>query len=501
MPRSGTIFIGVDRTLQVAIPLLLAVAALLFGSITPLPAAMVQVACLGIGLLVAVAATLWPEAHRERQDRHTHGLRVAGLLFTMTGLVIAYAWLMVVPLPPFLHRFLSPAYRDMLGAAGTSTLGNRPGMASLNLAPYSGVGAALLLTALAAFSLGCLGHGFSWKALRRLAACFITLVFAVSLLGIVQNLLGGGRILWSALMGDRHPGPFGPFANRNHFATWAVMGALLGVGYFLSMGRRRDPTPTAAGDLQAPARHPAIPAADRNLTAKRALMGFMVIVIVAALILSQSRGGIISLFAGLAGMSLLLGTRRRFRGSWKVLVIVLPALLVAVWLGIDPLLDKLKSTAPGVAPGVGDEARGALTRDLLRIISDHPWLGIGPGAFGEVYPLYQTAAPEYHYTYAHNDWLQLLAEWGLVGTALFAVLTGVYWRKLLSRWRRRRNSEILFLSAGAAGGVLAVMVHALLDFSLRIPAVALAFLFLAVLALKVVDARPEGSVAGRMPNE
>ena len=121
--------------------------------------------------------------------------------------------------------------------------------------------------------------------------------------------------------------------------------------------------------------------------------------------------------------------------------------------------------------------------DTLRIIRDHPYRGTGFGTFALATPGYTSWYTEYVIDKAHNDYLQLLSEVGLVGFC-FAVfwLVGFFRSVLLMV----RDSSLPFstLRLGAFCGCLALLIHSLVDFNLQIPANAIYFSVLAALATR-----------------
>jgi len=111
--------------------------------------------------------------------------------------------------------------------------------------------------------------------------------------------------------------------------------------------------------------------------------------------------------------------------------------------------------------------RMAVWRKTVDIVRDFPVLGTGVGTFQFVFPRYREATTTAFYDYAHSDYLQVLAEGGVIGGALLAVgilLVAQIWR----RPQAVRAGAVLRTACGFA--VLAVALHEAVDFSLQIPA-------------------------------
>ncbi|MCX5859298.1 MAG: tetratricopeptide repeat protein [Proteobacteria bacterium] len=130
-------------------------------------------------------------------------------------------------------------------------------------------------------------------------------------------------------------------------------------------------------------------------------------------------------------------------------------------------------------------------QEALRISRDHPWLGVGPGNFSVIEPLYQTPGMENLYqgknidiSRVHNEYLGALAELGIPAALLFFLFLGLLMNSLLRSLRSPPNREEFLSRLGILGGVSASLVVALFTFNLHNPASGFIFWVLAGLALK-----------------
>ena len=110
----------------------------------------------------------------------------------------------------------------------------------------------------------------------------------------------------------------------------------------------------------------------------------------------------------------------------------------------------------------------------------HPILGIGLGAFETVYPIYGRGDGTFVIQFAHNDYLQVLADGGIVGGAIALCFIIVIARAVM-QVTRSADPFLRALGLGSAAGVFALLVHSLFDFNLQIPSNALLFLLLAAI--------------------
>ena len=119
-----------------------------------------------------------------------------------------------------------------------------------------------------------------------------------------------------------------------------------------------------------------------------------------------------------------------------------------------------------------------VSKAIIKMIHDHPFLGIGPGNFSTVFTRYQPPGLTMRYTMGHNDYLHFISETGvaLVGIVVWMVValyhTGI--RKLTHPSRLVRGTTL-----GALSGITAMLCHSFVDFNLHIPSNAMLFVVLA----------------------
>ena len=123
-----------------------------------------------------------------------------------------------------------------------------------------------------------------------------------------------------------------------------------------------------------------------------------------------------------------------------------------------------------------------MARDTWHIFLDHPLAGTGLGTLRSVFSKYDTLYDDKIVDHAHNDYLEVLAETGILGGLCCAWFLTLLLVRGLHRLLKQENTAAVALQTGGLVGCLGMLVHSLVDFNLHIPSNALLFLFLAFLA-------------------
>jgi O-antigen ligase len=288
--------------------------------------------------------------------------------------------------------------------------------------------------------------------LTGLAWFLICFAFAVSLFGIIQALTSRGQIYWyrELTLGGTF---FGPYVNRNHFAGFIELTVPIGLALIVFRGLRRDLLPLAT---------------------------LLAITPVAALVLSASRGGIISFAFGMAVLALLAWTRpsHEHRRVATLGVVALAALALVVWVGAGGAIERFSNRSGGTPFG----RRLSMARGAEQIFRDHPIIGSGLGTLVVVYPKYETVYDGLVVEHVHNDYMELLSETGLLGALCGVSFLVLLWREARKNFWAEQGYFSRGLRAGAIAALSCLLVHSLVDFNLHIPANAVLFLLQAHLA-------------------
>ena len=195
---------------------------------------------------------------------------------------------------------------------------------------------------------------------------------------------------------------------------------------------------------------------------------------------SLCRGGIVTILASMILFALLYSYKRRNLGRATLWVALCLALLAVSWFGWQPIIDEFDKAFD--TSGAIRDARFQLWSDTLVLIRDFPLVGGGFGTFVDLYPSYKTLTTNLVFDHAHNDYLELAANGGLLGfilAAWFCVAVLLHgWRKVLVR----RDRLAVLAGIGAIVSICALLMHSVVDFNLQNGAVGLYFFFVCGLA-------------------
>ena len=291
----------------------------------------------------------------------------------------------------------------------------------------------------------------------------------VAVYGIVARTLFGSLLFGKIAVPT--VSPFGPFVSKNHFAGYVEMVALLAMGLalgFMEEAQRGREALSWVGSSRA----------GRIVTALGVAAALAL-----AIPVSQSRGGVLSLVAGVAAL-FVLGTRRGEPGTlgkrrW-VAGMALLFLIVAAQAVLPPEASQRIASLSSSSTDPSSAYRLGLWRDTLRAFAASPFVGQGLGAFQDALPRFKQGAGALRVEHAENDYLEFLVESGVVGALGLAAFLWLVGQGVPKATDHRGVEHGLRLGATAAGVALAV--HSLVDFNLHIPASASLACFLLALA-------------------
>lgn len=211
---------------------------------------------------------------------------------------------------------------------------------------------------------------------------------------------------------------------------------------------------------------------------RKILSAWVVALLVFGLVLTGSRGGWIGLALALMLWAILAGR------SWWTKLWVSGVILLVAAAGVAALFrfsDHARGRIQPFLDGRFETTRPIIWKSGVQIWQDHPWFGSGAASYNVVFDRYRARGFLNEPDWAHNDYLNTLSDYGVVGFALWA-LAGV--GLLACAWRAVRRTSAPATGArfvGGAGwrwglliGLVAFALHLAVDFHTKIPALAFA---------------------------
>jgi hypothetical protein len=521
---------GVDRLVLVSLQALVLLLPLFLGG------RQTTAAAIGCGVvLVLLAITV-----RER-GRRDGAPQAPGLLALAAFCLLAL--LSTVPLPPELLERLSPATARLYARAlpGWPEGGVWQSWQPLAISPYE------VATTLSKISIG-LGAfavivAFPWRTdawreedprsyvVGRLLFTVLGGGVLVAALGLLERGSGNGFVMWFSDELAPVDRASGPFVNPNHYAVWLEMVIPLALAYGAALigrlYRKLAERAEAGRGMGVRARRAWVSAlvAHQQKLWPSLVAAVCLLLMLIAHAASGSRGGHAALLAGLAvaGAGLVAHAGRAPGRSriWRWASLAAPVGLVVAAVasfGFWALAqgDFAESDVSGGDMSLG--ARLAAASLGSSIVADFPLAGTGLGSFLHAFRPYQAPPLETGILdHAHNDYLEIAAETGILGVGLILLFAAAVVLAVRRRRREEASARALaprhrsedrpagfetpewrlalrqhhLLRWGVAGGIAAVLVHSLVDFGLRMPAnLLLLMVLLGVLVLAAGPGRP-----------
>lgn len=329
------------------------------------------------------------------------------------------------------------------------------------------------------------------ERMQKLVTFLTIFGFALAIFGLLQYFTWNGNIYWLRPALVTTKGVIGPFVNHNHFAGYLELIVPLPIALIVTG------------------------AVNKN----RLLYGFAAVMMAIAQAASLSRGGIISLVSGLlfiviAGISYMRRAgnsvpETEFGGGFPanskqsslfnfgaVALIIGAVFFGALWIGNNSIVERLtKNNVVGTDEKAEsfETSRGWIWNNTITMFQMNPVVGVGMGAFETAYPQYSSDNSSLTLTVdrAHNDYLQILSDTGLIGgaIALWFIVTLIF-----AVGRSLGSCEPLraALAIGSGAAIFSMSVHSVFDFNLQLPSTALLFLILTAVSVNLSTNSEEG---------
>ena len=396
-------------------------------------------------------------------------LKAALILFILYVFVVL---LQLLPLPDSILGAISPAalhlYKKFAGTAQT--------FHTISTNRYATRQELLLLLAYISVFVVIIGHYRTKAQLRSLVMALFYTGFFLVLFALVQKGTWNGRMYWfypidDYLLKSKLDYIWGPYINRNHFAGYLEMIIPFGLGLlvYVSPGRKASSTFMHTNRFARLLANPNFATFISYFIA--------VLIMTAALFATLSRGGIAACVISFIFFVWITRKRHALRNS-SLLVLLLALVISAVV--IFAAWDRIENRFDNG----GYVDRVTIWKDSRGIVRDYPLFGSGLGAFESTFLRYQSRYNTALFDHAHNDYIEVFTDSGVIGAALIGGVIILLFSALYRQWRVKRSTYAQCIGAGGLSASVALAVHSLTDFNLHIPANAL--LFAVVIAITYV---------------
>ena len=428
-----------------------------------------------IGMVEAVVPATLLLLYVDQRKKNKPLVRVPGLLPLI--LLICWMALQLVPLPAGLVQTIAPKIYDIYQPI--LRLSEQPGWIPLTVQPKATLQELLRFSSYSLFFILTVQLLSSPDYLKKTTAVIAWLGIAIAIEAILQKLTSAQAIYWLR-PSPQSASPVGPWVYSNHFAGFMAMIFPLVLALFLYFRPNFDDQETLRSKIIALFTMPG--------TNKYLLFGFGALLIGVSILLSVSRGGIITLCLALVFFVIFSSNLTgQWRNRWAVLLIILVILMIS-WLGWDPIVQKFGNIWGD--QGLNTNGRLPVLLDSLKMTGDFLLTGSGFGTYEVTFPAYRTVPGDgIVFDHAHNDYIELLATGGLIGFLLAAwfVLSVVIQAVQMLRKRRDRYSQLLTIAALTA--IIALLLHSVVDFQMYNGANGLYFFFFCGLAIAAANTR------------
>jgi O-antigen ligase len=382
-------------------------------------------------------------------------------------LLLLFLIFQTLPLPPSLLKFLSPEAwvvgEKSLPASAVVSFGG-PSGAWFSLAPYiHPVRMSIVrMTVYGLFFVGLAQMLHSKKRIQTAILCLLLTGSFEALYGMIQTFSGNEHLWWVKKIYYRGD-VTGTYVNRNHFAGLLEIIIMLATVYVGALSERKKKTTTSFAQ-----RSPLRAGLSRLLKGeagfnKRVLVLFSSVVMGLGLLFSASRGGMLGAAAGLLCMGVLFIFRKGHRK--KGLIVLFLFLLTSTYalrIGVEQPLERFRSFDAGF------EVRARYAQKAFQLFEDFKLTGVGVGNFRYAYPRYQ--APEDTKTFidhAHNDYVQFLAEAGIIGFSILCLGLLFFLYQTGRLWGERHDPFAVTLGVAPLAVMTAIGIHSYSDFNLH----------------------------------
>jgi O-antigen ligase len=410
---------------------------------------------------------LWLAGHWNRPLNFPPAVKHVKAPLLLLCVWLAYTLFQAIPLPVEVVKILSPASFELHSYASGSV---PSGLMSISVDRGATMAEFLKYCLYVTMFFLVLVFVDSHRRMRLLVKLIMFVGLAEGVYGLLNTLTGIEYIWWSPK--EYYRGfVTGTFINRNHLAGHLEIVIPLTLGLLMAgQGRARyySSFKVKLRDFFS------------FVLEGEGRIAVYLLIMFAALFLTGSRGGVAAMFAALLIVFLIaIIVKGRSSGEARFAPFILVmALLASLWLGLGSLPDRYEETGGDIG------ARVNVWKPALELSGNYPVFGSGAGTFKYIFPMHEDGSLYGYYDHAHNDYLELLTDQGVIGFMLLGAAIAMLMIKILMGFVKRRDPLMRSMLFASLVGSVSLLLHALVDFNFQIPANAA--YFYVILAIGVI---------------
>ena len=434
--------------------------ALPLGSNRPWAWSFMQISCFVLGLFLAV---IQPQQLVKTYEKHK-------LLLWLWVISICCQLINIIPLPINVIELIRPE-RLAFRTVNTAAISADNTLKWLSLSFDVGQSKVVLLKSIAYLFIF-----FSVLVIVNSTHRLKIVLAAICATGIFQAIYGSLEVLSgleTSLIFHKEVSNIatGTFVYKNHFANYLVLTLSAAIGYLVAS------LPTARSSTNRDKLRTLV----RFWLSNKLLFRIGVILMVIALVMSRSRMGNTAFFVSLtitATLGLLhFKPRRKSYIAFFMSMLVIDILILSSLFGLEKVQQRIENTS------FSQESRDEVVNNTLPLIRENVLFGSGGGTFYALFPQNQPESIQHFYDHAHNEYIQFILEFGVIGSLAIAILTLMCLACSINAMKTRRHPTTRGAAFAAVMAILGMLIHSTVDFPLQAPANT--FIFIIFLAIGI----------------
>jgi O-antigen ligase len=430
-----------ERLIEILLICLMAFMPLAFGAVQPWSRQIVVILSSAIILLFLLQRIIRPE----------------GFIFTWAYLPAAaflfIVVLQIVPLPQSIVSILSPQTVSLKKELLDQTANNL----TISFYSWATKNDLRIIFAVISVFVVVLNDFKTYEKIKRLLKAMVCIGAAVAIIAIIQDIAGNDKVYGFVIIPAKAVS--GPFVNHSHFGQFMNLSIGAAIALLLlklqeDFGGRQT---TAANVFEY-----------FDSTGSRGLWLIvgMISISIAAVFVSLTRGGMLSMLMAMCVTVLLLAMRKSLRRhGWLISVIALCAFVCLLYTGFDAVYERFSTFSSLDNYGT----RLEIVKDLLKPARQFAVLGTGLGTHAVIYPMFQSIITSLRFSHAENEYMQLIEETGITGFVImlsFGLIVAANFIKAI----RNKKSSLNIAAYGLGFGLMAILIHSISDFGQHLPA-------------------------------